>query len=94
MIKININVLRINKARIEERVSKAGKKGKYLELVCFDKPDSFNNDGFVCHSVSQEERLAGVKGEILGNWRYLGGQAAPKKKEPDRVQDDEDDISF
>ena len=46
---------------------------KYLSFVLIDGPDQFGNDGKVIHSISKEERLAGVKGEICGSWRHVGG---------------------
>jgi hypothetical protein len=78
MIKINLTVSNIPKDRIIQ-----GQKGKYLDLVLFENkngPDKFGNDGFVSIDVTKDERLAGKKGEIVGNWKHVGGgkKQAPK----------------
>lgn len=72
MIKLSINVTRINKDRI-----KPGKNGKYLDLVLFDKPDQYGNAGFVCEDVTKEQREAGERGTIVGNWKILGSKRQP-----------------
>jgi hypothetical protein len=70
MIALTLDLSRIDKERIF--VGKTGKK--YLSFVLIDGPDQFGNDGKVVQSISKEERLAGVKGEICGNWRHLGAK--------------------
>ena len=80
MIKLNINVTKIPKERIFE-----GKNGKYLSLVLHDNkegPDQYGNDGFIAIDVTKEEREAGVRGPIVGNWKHVGTkrvESAPKK---------------
>jgi hypothetical protein len=71
MIKVNINVLRLDRNRIIEKTSKSGVKAKYVDLVLIDRPDDYGNDGFVVESVTKEERDQGVKGNIVGNWKEL-----------------------
>jgi hypothetical protein len=69
MIKLNINVTRIERARIVP-----GKNGKYLDLVLFENrngPDQYGNDGFVAHDVTKDERELGMKGAIVGNWKRI-----------------------
>jgi hypothetical protein len=73
MIAITLDLSRIDRKRIF--VGKTGKK--YLSFVLVDGPDRYGNDGSVLHSVSKEERLAGVKGEICGNWRHVGTKKTP-----------------
>lgn len=76
-----IDVTKIDKARIFE-----GKKGKYIKILLFEGkngPDPFGNDFMVVQAVSKEERAQGIKGPILGNAKYLGGepsQPAPPPK--------------
>jgi hypothetical protein len=51
-----------------------------MNLILIDKRDEFGNDGVVLHSLSKEERAAGQKGEIAGNWRRLGGSKRMAKE--------------
>lgn len=104
MILLKLTVSNIPKDRIF-----VGKKGKYLDLVLHenkDGPDQYQNDGFAAISVSKEEREAGVKGPIVGNWRHVGQKPAPAPprpatgagravRQPDPMEPgDEDDIPF
>lgn len=77
-VSIKIDVTKIDKARLFQ-----GQKGTYLDLSTFidlDQQDQYGNNGFIAHSVSQEERAQGVKGDILGNVRvfYNDAQNAPQ----------------
>ncbi len=69
MITVKIDVTKVDKARLFE-----GKNGaKYLDLVLIEsQSDRYGNDFMVVQSVTKEERLAGVKGAILGNGKHLG----------------------
>lgn len=76
MITIKLDVNKIDKSRLFK-----GEKGTYLNLVLFDNrdgQDQWGNDGFVTQEISKEEREAGEKGAILGNWKTLG---KPKSKQ-------------
>lgn len=80
MQKIKLNL----KAIPEEKVF-VGQKGDYVDLVLHDNKngtDQYGNDGFVAIDTTKEERDAGTKGVIVGNWRHVGGgnkaQAAAK----------------
>ena len=64
-VSVKIDVTKIDKARLFK-----GEKGTYLDLTTFidlDNQDDYGNNGFIAHSVNQEEREQGVKGDILGN---------------------------
>ena len=74
MILLTLDLSRVDKTRIY--VGKTGRK--YLSFVLIDAPDEYGNNGRVLHSVTKEERLAGIKGEACGNWRHVG----VKKKAP------------
>lgn len=100
---LNIDVTKIPKEKIREVPG----KGKYLDLVLFDNrcgTDDRGNDGFVAVGVTKEEREAGVRGPIIGNWKHVGKkpQAAgakppavrPKPADPDLDTNDQDDIHF
>lgn len=98
MIKLSINVTRIPKSRIFE-----GKKGKYLDLVLFEKPDDYGNAGFVKIDVSKAARDSGDNGEIIGNWKIVGEgrkNPPPPNRPPSGTRitggadDAEDDIPF
>lgn len=97
-ILVKVDVTKIPKERIFQ-----GKKGKYADFILIDKPNDFGDDGFVSMSTSKEEREAGVKGEIVGNWRHLGGGGSSsakgaKKPAPPACKpankDPDDDIPF
>jgi len=67
MITVNIDVTKIDKARLFK-----GAKGTYLDIVLFENkngPDQFGNDGIVKQSQSKEDRDAKVETPILGNWK-------------------------
>jgi hypothetical protein len=101
-VSLKINVSKIDKARLY-----VGKKGTYLDATVFidlDELDQFGNSGMISQSVSQEERQAGTKGEVLGDskvfWRDEG--QAPQARAPvtsktaplPPVDDFDDDIPF
>ena len=69
MISLRIDVTKIDKTKLSK-----GKQGVYLDLVLFEKPNNYGDDGFVTQSLSREERDAGGRMPILGNWRTLGDQ--------------------
>ena len=59
-----------------------GQKGLYLSLTMIenrDGKDKFENDGFISVDVSKEDREAGVKGNIIGNWKHLQPKAQSGK---------------
>lgn len=95
MIKISINVTRIPREKIV-----VGKNGKYADFVLFDKPDSYGNSGFVAMDVTKEEREAGTRGPIVGNWKEFGAkkpvqqQSAPKPPADPDLDVSDDDIPF
>lgn len=66
MISLSINVSLINKDRLFQ-----GKKGKYLDCVLIETPNSEYGDYMVVESISKEEREAGNKGTILGNAKII-----------------------
>ena len=89
-ISVQIDVNKIDKKRLYK-----GKKGTYLNGVIFlnEEPDEYGNNGFICESVSKEEREQGVKGEILGNVKILGN-SKPRVNEPVDFDDEGDDLPF
>ena len=77
-ITLKIDVSKIDKSRLFE-----GKKGTYLDAVLIPTPDNeYGDTHMIVQSVSKEERLKGVKGEILGNAKEWGSvEDTPVKAE-------------
>lgn len=73
-------------------------KAQYLELTLIpnrDGPGQHGDDGFVTVNLSREQREAGEKGPIVGNWRHLKKPAAtPAPAQSVPATDDGDDIPF
>ena len=91
MIKIKIDVTKINKARLFK-----GEKGTYLDAVLIPTPDNkYGNDYMIVESVSLEEKEKGVEGAILGNAKIL---TAKEKKEPlaptNQVEEKDEQLPF
>jgi len=68
IISLKIDVKKINKDLLF-----VGAKGTYLDatLMRNDEIDQYGNAGFVTQSVTKEQRAAGVKGPIIGNYRMI-----------------------
>jgi len=66
MISLNINVKKIEKARLF-----VGEKGTYLDCIMIETPNSEYGDYMIKQSVSKEERERGVEGAILGNAKII-----------------------
>lgn len=80
MIKLKIDVTKIPKERLFK-----GQKGTYLDAVLMENrggPDQYGWDGFVSMDTTKEERDAGTKGVIIGNWKHLGGSKPASKPAP------------
>lgn len=73
-------------------------KGQYLELTLIpnrDGPGQHGDDGFVTVNLSREQREAGEKGPIVGNWRHLKRPVAtPPPVQTATAEDDDYDIPF
>lgn len=83
MIAIKIDVLKIDKTLLFK-----GAKGTYLNITLKDNrdgEDQYGNLGFVTQDVSADDRKAGVKGPIIGNWKEVGPkttQSPPAARKP------------
>ena len=92
---LKIDVTKIDKARLFE-----GQKGTYLDAIVFidDEQDKYGNNGMIVQSVKQEEREAGIKGNILGNCKIIGGGAKSTKYESEESnvvkKEGDDDLPF
>ena len=73
-ISLNIDVSKIDKARIKEFTRKDGTVGKSYSMVVFvnEQTDQFGNNGMIIESVPKD---SAVKGAILGNCKILGKPA-------------------
>lgn len=96
MIKAKIDVTKIDKTRLFQ-----GQKGKYLDVVLIETPNSEYGDFMIVQEVTKEERQAGVKGAILGNAKHLGQRQqapaatpAPKPAATPGAENLDDDVSF
>lgn len=69
----NVLVARIDIKKIDMAKVYKGKKGDYVDLILImrEEEDQYGNDGFVAQSVTKEEREQGVRGNIIGNVRYI-----------------------
>lgn len=73
-IEVQIDVTKIEKARLYQ-----GKKGTYLTMTTFidtDNKDQYENNGFISHKATEEERAQKANTPILGNCKvfYSDGQ--------------------
>lgn len=81
VIKLNIDLAKIDKTKIKEFTRKDGTKGAGLDLVVFlkDEADAYGNNGFVSISVPKDSP---EKGAILGNAKIAGQQQATPQPTP------------
>jgi hypothetical protein len=87
MISLSIKTEKIEKPHLIE-----GKNGKILSVVLFENRDGkgqYGDDGYAVQGVSKESREAGVRGPIVGNWRFVGqGATSGNNKPKQEVEDD------
>ena len=93
IIKVKIDVTKIDKARLFQ-----GKNGaKYLDCTLIERRDGrdqYGNDFMVTQDVTKEERLAGSRGAILGNAKYLDAQPKGNQPSPSSAQEDDSSVPF
>jgi hypothetical protein len=94
MIIAKIDVTKLDKTKFHK-----GQKGIYADLVLIPNKngvDQYGYDGFVSQGVSKEDRAAGVKGPIVGNYKEILTQ--PKQQQPVKPvkepHDPDDDVPF
>lgn len=77
IISLKINMSEVDKTRLYK-----GAKGDYLDAILYinDENDQYGNCGMITQQVSKEERMAKVKGKILGNGKILSGPGKPRPK--------------
>lgn len=86
MISASISSHKIDKALVVVKGDK-----RYLNIVLFenDKKDDYDNDGIIKQSLTKEQRAAGVKAPIVGNWKWMNKPSAPKSSAPAPVESDD-----
>jgi hypothetical protein len=81
-LSIKLDVTKIDKAKLFK-----GDKGTYLNctIIMRDDPDQYGCVGMVVQNTTKEEREQGIKGQILGNVKWIEKKAAAlvKKEEED-----------
>ncbi len=99
MIKLSIDLTKVDKAKIKELTRKNGDKAKFLDLVLIEVTSDYG-DYMVKQDSSKEERENKVQTPILGNAKIIGnkptvGKTAQKPVRVDNtVDNDGDDIPF
>ena len=97
-MKVGLSV-RIDVSKIDKSKLYKGAKGVYLDMTTFvdlDNQDEYENNGFISHSQTKEEREAGAdRPKILGNVKVLWSDGETDSV-PEQVKEDtfEDDIPF
>ena len=102
IVNLSIDVTKIDKSRLKEVKLKAGATAKYLNLTLIENRngrDSYGNDGMVVESATKEERAAGKRGAILGNYQIQGVRpdtGTPGTEPPDSAEEppESDDVPF
>ena len=84
---IKIDVTLLDKSRFfrSTKPAKDGHLPLYADIILFDNrdgTDQYGNEGFVSQSVTKEERAAGVKLPILGNWKHIGQRPTQTQEKP------------
>lgn len=99
MSKVGISV-RIDVSKIDKSKLYKGAKGVYLDMTTFvdlDNQDEYENNGFISHSQTKEERDAGgERPKILGNVKvFWSDGATASAPQPDMsIEELDEDIPF
>ena len=68
----NTITARIDVTKIEKERLYKGEKGTYLDIVLIPTPNArYEQTHMVVQSISQDERKAGIKGNMLGNAKEI-----------------------
>ena len=91
---MNIQTAKIDVTKIDKSRLYKGQKGMYLDVVLIPTPQSEYGDFMIVQQVSKEERDKGIKGEILGNGKVMGGSKPESDPEPTGNTETNDDLPF
>ncbi len=92
--------LRIDVSKIDKSLIFEGKKGKYLDLVCFfkEEKDQYGNNGMIKQSAPKEKRgdmpILGNASVNDGGSRNAGGAPSGSVVLPPAKDDADDDLPF
>lgn len=94
MITASISSDKIDKTLVVEKNGK-----RYLNIVLFENEakDEYGNHGIIKHVLSREQRAAGAKSPIIGNWRWMDpnkGKQAPAPQNQTPAADADSDTPF
>lgn len=70
MIKVKLNLSKINK----DRIFTSEKGNKFLNIILKETPGGQYGDWIVTEDVKKEDRENGIKGNILGNGKNWGSK--------------------
>jgi hypothetical protein len=81
LVSIKIDLSKIDENRVFHSI-KTG--ARYLDItgVLTDTPDQYENNGFVKQNITKDEREAGVKLPIIGNFKLLKILNQPAQSAP------------
>jgi hypothetical protein len=71
---------KINLSKVDKKLLLDGEQGVWLFGAMFENREGTNqygNNGFIVQDVSKEDREAGKKGPIIGNWSYVKKKETP-----------------
>jgi len=88
----SIRKLRLDVTKLDKTLFYKGSKGIYCDLLLYDKPGAYGDDGIVIQSVSKEQNDAGKRGAIVGNWRELS--KARKEQDGEDEGNEDDGVPF
>jgi hypothetical protein len=79
--------VKVDVTKLQKELFFTGAKGTYADLTILlrDEPDQYDNDGFISQDVGKEARLAGEKGPIVGNVKWIkrdNQPSAPPTNDP------------
>ena len=97
MIKISIDCVQIDKAKLKTVTRRNGETARFLELVLIETPNGEFGDYMVKQDTTKEEREGGVKLPILGNGKIVGKRqegANPPNRPKREPELDEREIPF
>jgi hypothetical protein len=96
----SIDLSKIDKKRIitkDKNGNDFENGAKYYNVVVWinDEIDQYGNIASIQEGISKEERESGLKATYIGNLKNVQGQTvASDEKEPEKNNDDQDDLPF
>ena len=96
MISLKIDVSLLDKTRFfrSQKPAKDGHLPIYADIILVpsrEGKDQYGNDGFVAQSASKEEKAAGLKLPILGNYKTIGAAAPSSQQQRPPRQESQSD---